>query len=321
MSKRIWKSLVLAIAVATIGPETARAQMSGANSLGDFGVLSGSQPDPGLYASAFWYRYFTKTIRDGNGDIVTISPGDRGEVTVNAIAPILWYVTDYKILGANYSIVAALPFATAALQVPILGLHETTGMALGDLWVQPLNLGWHRETADFTAGVGFYAPTGRYGEEGKEDIGMGMWSFEVFAGTSIFLDEAKSWHIATTAFYETHSEKEDSDAEVGDVLTLEGGAGKSFLEGALTVGAAYFAQFKITDDEFGSDVILPPGLDINQHRVFGVGPDVTIPIPIKNKLVAMVNARYFWEFGARTKTDGQTLTLTATFPIPSVPIS
>ena len=45
---------------------------------------------------------------------------------------------------------------------------------------------------------------------------------------------------------------------------------------------------------------------------------MTLPIATKKKLYALVNVRYFWEMGARTKTQGQTLTITATFPIPSV---
>jgi hypothetical protein len=294
--------------------------MAGHNSLGDYGVLVGTQPDPGFYATVMWYRYFTDTVRDKDGNTVTFSPGNRGEATINAIAPLLWYVTDFKILGANYSIMAALPFATGVVEIPILGLKETAGMGLGDLYIQPINLGWHRETADFTAGVGVYMPTGRYGETDDADLGMGMYSFEVFAGTSIFFDNAKSWHLAAMAFYETHSQKESSTTEVGDILTLEGGLGKSFMEGAVTVGGAYYAQWKLKDDRFGPEMNVPSELNIHQHKVYGFGPDVTIPIPIKNKLVAMVNARYFWEFGARTKTEGQTFTLTATFPIPSVPI-
>ena len=35
-------------------------------------------------------------------------------------------------------------------------------------------------------------------------------------------------------------------------------------------------------------------------------------------LYALVNVRYLWETGAKTKTEGQTLVVTATFPIPSV---
>ena len=38
----------------------------------------------------------------------------------------------------------------------------------------------------------------------------------------------------------------------------------------------------------------------------------------KSKLFALVNVRYLWEAGARAKTQGETLAVTATFPIPSV---
>jgi len=51
-----------------------------------------------------------------------------------------------------------------------------------------------------------------------------------------------------------------------------------------------------------------------------LGPDVTVPIASSTWLRALVNARFIWEFGARTKTDGQTLVITATFPIPSIPL-
>ena len=52
--------------------------------------------------------------------------------------------------------------------------------------------------------------------------------------------------------------------------------------------------------------------------MFAFGPDVTLPIATKSKLYALVNIRYLWESGARVKTEGETLVVTATFPIPSV---
>ena len=52
--------------------------------------------------------------------------------------------------------------------------------------------------------------------------------------------------------------------------------------------------------------------------MFGFGPDVTLPVASKSKLFSLVNIRYLWESGARLKTQGQTLAVTATFPIPSV---
>jgi hypothetical protein len=56
----------------------------------------------------------------------------------------------------------------------------------------------------------------------------------------------------------------------------------------------------------------------SRHRVFALGPDVTLPVASKSKLFSLVNLRYLWEVGALTKTQGQSLLVTATFPIPAV---
>ena len=71
-------------------------------------------------------------------------------------------------------------------------------------------------------------------------------------------------------------------------------------------------------------LVLPGGgtVDVtlanNKHKVFALGPDVTLPIASKSKLYALVNMRYLWEMGARTKTQGVGLVVTATLPVPSV---
>ena len=57
---------------------------------------------------------------------------------------------------------------------------------------------------------------------------------------------------------------------------------------------------------------------LGRHRVYGFGPDVTIPIATKKKLIAFLNLRYFWETGARTTLEGNTFTFSATFPVPSI---
>ena len=90
-------------------------------------------------------------------------------------------------------------------------------------------------------------PTGRY-ERGGENIGKGMWAYEPFLGTTVFFDEKRTTSFATTAFWEFHGEKKDTDTRVGQLLTLQGGLGKSFLGGGLVVGAAYYAQWKLTED-------------------------------------------------------------------------
>ena len=102
----------------------------------------------------------------------------------------------------------------------------------------------------------------------------------------------------------------------GDLLTLEGGMGKAFLHGAASIGVAYYAQWKTTSDDLGLSSTLPALSGIpERHRVIGVGPDVTVPIATKTRLISLVNVRYLWEQGARLKTQGQTLTITNTIPL------
>jgi len=214
------------------------------------------------------------------------------------------------------------PFANASLEAPAFQLDRTIDTGAADMLVRPIDLGWHSKRGDVTAGFQVYIPTGRYEQGGSDNLGKGMWTYEPFLGTTVYFDEKRSLSLATTAYWELHGDKEDSDVRVGQILTLQGGLGKSFLGGGLIIGAAYYAQWKLTEDQLGG-FVLPGGGEIgvdflNKHKVFGFGPDVTLPVASKSKLFALVNVRYLWETGARVKTEGQTLVVTATFPVPSV---
>ena len=317
--RRITSLLAIAYSVCLVlvgVSNPASAQYLGHNLLGDFGLTSGSQPGPGTYLSALYYGYEGDTLRDKNGNDIGVDPERRGDLDVNGYALGLWYVTDRKVFGGNYSFSIWPSFTDNAFEAPILGLDQSTDLGFGDLYVQPINLGWHTDRADYIAGIGVYAPTGRYEAGAPDNVGLGMWSFELFAGTTIYLDSERTWNFATTAFYETHTEKEGSDVKVGDILTLEGGLGKSFKGGLINAGLAYYAQWKVTDDDFGSEG-LPPGVSPGRHRGYGVGPEINIPIASKSKLYGFFNVRYFWESGVRSSVEGESLVLTLTLPIPS----
>ena len=82
------------------------------------------------------------------------------------------------------------------------------------------------------------------------------------------------------------------------------------------------ARSKLTHDEFDIPPdLLPGGPVIGKHRVWAFGPEGTIAVATKSKLLALVNVRYLWEAGARVKTQGQSLVITATFPVPSIKIT
>jgi hypothetical protein len=250
---------------------------------------------------------------------------------LDAFMPVFVYVSRAKVLGANYGMMVVPPFANAALEAPGFGLQSNVDTGAADLYLMPLQLGWHKARADVVTAFALFAPTGRYEAGGSDNTGKGMWSYEFSAGTTLYFDTKKSLSFSTTGFWEIHTTKEDTadvrvgnvtltGVKVGQLLTLEGGFGKSFLEGAASVGLAYYAQFKLTHDEFGIPVNLPGGPVIGKHRVWAFGPDVTIPLATKTKLISLVNVRYLWETGARVKTEGQSLVITATFPVPSIKI-
>ncbi len=245
-------------------------------------------------------------------------PDERGSLDANAYAIAITWVAEKTLLGGNYGFGIFPAFTDNKFEVPILTLQEKVDTGLTDVYIQPITLGWHKKRADYIAGLGIYAPTGRYAPDADDNLGMGMWSFELFGGTTLYFDDAKSWHFATTAFYETHTDKEDTDLRVGDILTLEGGLGKSWMQGALTAGIAYFAQWKVTDDQAGELQPIFDELQLGRHRGYGIGPEVTIPIATKKKLIGFINARFLWENGIRSQLEGTVFTLAASFPIPSI---
>lgn len=86
--------------------------------------------------------------------------------------------------------------------------------------------------------TGLYIPTGRYEDGADNNVGLGQWAQETLLGTTVSLTKTRTVHVATTATFDFQSEKEDS------------GVGGDFLGGGLAAGLAYYATFKLTDDEF-----------------------------------------------------------------------
>lgn len=88
----------------------------------------------------------------------------------------------------------------------------------------------------------------------------------------------------------------------------------------VSVGASYYAQWKLTEDSFGPDEQTFSDKSDGKPSVYGVGPKLTLPLTTSKKLYGVLNARYFWEFDAESTFEGETFILTLTLPIPSVPL-
>ena len=167
----------------------AHAQLNGSHTLGDFGVQSGSQPQPGFYTALFYLRYDTDTIKDADGETVRLPQTSPGSLAVSALAPMVWYVSKTKLFGANYGAMVVFPFANASIEVPAVQLTNTVVTSFSDMLIRPLDLGWHTSHSDVAAGLQLYMPTGRYERGGSDNIGKGMWADEPFVGATFYFDE------------------------------------------------------------------------------------------------------------------------------------
>ena len=59
---------------AALAGSAASARFLGHNIAGDYGLQSASQPLPGLYLSALYFGYHADTLRDRDGNAVSIDP-------------------------------------------------------------------------------------------------------------------------------------------------------------------------------------------------------------------------------------------------------
>ena len=148
-----------------------------------------------------------------------------------------------------------------------------------------------------------------------------MWSHEIQFGTTVFLDSAKKFSAATTAYIEMHSNKKDQDLKVGNLLTLEGGFAYNVPKIGGAFGIGYYLQNKLSDDT-GSDVpvLALRALNLYGHnKMFGIGPDVTMAVFSKGGTIGLVNVRYLWESAGKSTFQGSTLFAGFTIARPSAP--
>lgn len=302
-SKVLLFAAVMVIACLTAGE--ARAQQSGHNVPGDAGLQSGSQAPPGVYVGNVYYTYPTSKLANDNGEKVNRD----GSIRITMDTLFVSWVTNRKFLGANIGGQVALPFIKNRIEA--FSLDAATDIGVTDMYVQPINLGWHFKRADVIAGYGVYLPTGDYKAGNRGNTGLGMFSHELSLGSTVYLTENRMWHAAALFQYEMHARKPGIDIKVGDMVTIEGGVGKTFVKmipekGPLVtnVGLAAYTQFKATGD---SGAGINPLLLGRKDRVFGVGPELSVYVP---QLKGTISVRYVPEFGARNTTQGQTFVVT-----------
>ena len=281
---------------------------------GMYGMMAGTQPPPGLYAGMFGNINWADEIKGPNGN----SPVQHGpNLTQEIFGPLLQWVSPYKILGGNFGAVVAIPFANFAWDFPRLENVGSTGLALSQLYASPVQIGWHSDKpmpifgggTDVLFAYTFYAPTGRYTPGATNNTSYGMWCNELSVRATGFVDKEKNWSAAGALFYDINSKKQDVDWKQGNAINYMWGVGRNFGEKKTLLsgwfGIAGYAQWQVSSST-GVDV--PAILQNHKATVYGVGPELTA-------LEGALTVRYFWQYGAKTATQGQGLYVQFAMPI------
>jgi hypothetical protein len=299
----------LVVTIAAMWPAVASAQYKGLHIPGNVGLHAGSQAPPGIYVGNLLWIYPTDTVKDENGH--RTGSGDTG-LTSSLDGILVSWVTNYRLGGGTVGGSVGLPWVENRIEGNSLSVD--TGWGYTDSIVQPINVGWHRKRYDMLTAYTLYLPTGKYEAGGSDNTGFGMVGQELEFAATGFFDEKRLWHGAGSVAHEWHTKKNDTDIRVGQVMTVEGGFGRTFykkvnnpLPLVTNIGVVAYRQFKVTEDS-GSDV--PAALAGQKDRVYGLGPELNVFIP---QVRLTVIARVIPEFGARVRTQGTTVSITVVY--------
>ena len=257
---------------------------------GVVGSGAGIQTEEGVYVADRFVYYDAIRLRGRDGERI-VAPGFDIDAYANAVGLAATMKLRGKLLG---SAAVAVPFTriVASTDEPRAALDR---FGLGDVFVKPIQLGTRWTHFDLFGSYGFYVPTRQFNREG---LAAPQWAHQLSLGSTAYFDEHRRWRISALLSYELHQKKQGIDVTRGDSVQIQGGLGGAPSKW-IELGLAAYALWQVRDDR-GSD--LPSALRGRRDRVFGLGPELAVPIP---PLSAKVGLRYTRDFGVQGRPEGQ----------------
>jgi hypothetical protein len=249
------------------------------------------QSEPGLYLVDRFAFFSASTLKDAGGATLPV-PGLDAEARANMFG----FGFTAKPRHAPYlSIAAGVPLADVSLSVD-RPLAATDRSGFGDIFVQPLKLGWRQPRFDIVASYTFYAPTGKF-EPRRLSVGRGFWTHQFSAGGAVFSKPDRRWRTSALLSYDLNGRKREIDIRRGNTMQVQGGV--SYVASQVVVlGLAGYGLWQVTDDQ-GADI--PDELRGLRTRGFGLGPELTfnvLPMRLQGEL------RWEHELASRSRLAG-----------------
>ncbi len=288
-----YSTILCLVAVAAVFAATVAGQERGQYLAGSRGLNTADQPAEGFTYANLFFVYPTDKYKDRNGNDAPIDFDLNLVGDLNVFA----YTPKKKILGATYSASVAIPFVTSAVTIPRIG-SDISGGGIGDIYIEPISLGWAMKKGKVRAAYGVYAPTG------VDSTTSDYWGHQVTFGGSYNPGKTGLWQINGSSAWEFHHKKSNEDIRVGNNVTFEYGVGKTFVKNGgkqlYQFGVVGYSAFQLTNDTGTAVPVLSRGV---KDRVHAIGPEFGVILPAKrfNFLV-----RVLPEYAAHGRTQGVT---------------
>ena len=302
------KTAAVALAFILGAGSSLLAQQKGQYVPGQVGLNAGLIPDPGFTYGNMTLNSSASRLNNSSANAV---PGIGGVYGFWANENFFYYVPHFKVLGGHFAPFVILPFANGSLTASgPLGIApfgiNAGGTGLADIWVQPLNIGWHFSRVDFSVGDGFVAPTGRYSSAPgtTNNVGSGYWTPVVSGGQTFYLSKNRATALSAFQMYEFHGTQQGTMIHPGQTLNFDYSLTQVFpLQGNLRfqLGLVGYGQWQTTDKR-GPTITLEQAAAHYKVNALGFAANVMLP-----ERKVSVGVKYFREFECRSTFQGYTL--------------
>jgi hypothetical protein len=302
INARVLARRVVFSACALLATASASAQVRGVYPTGMSAVNSGSVAAPGWSYS----NLFIVNSRDERAgpDGETLATGEQSVLLdLNTFS---WGSREPVFAGARFAAAATIILSRNSLESDVEG-SLGGGSGLGDLFIQPLMLGWTKGQYDWRAAYGIVAPTGRFEAGADDNVGSGYWTHALSSGLTYRLPDGRGSSVSAFFMYELHGRQETTDVRPGDTLTLDaswmyslpGPAGRR-----AQLGVVGYAQWQLSDKR-GPDVT--PEQANERYRVYALGLAGSMGLGERSGLAF----KFFRELDARSTFEGYSAQLSA----------
>jgi hypothetical protein len=282
----------------------AQAQNRGVYPLGLSAINSGVSAEPGLtYNNAFLF-YARSEQKGGNGEVLA-----TGQQSVLLdMNTLLWASTGQIAMlgGARFSSAITIPIANNSLSSSTQGAISGGG-GLGDLYFQPVILGWRTERVDIRGIFGFLAPTGKFNAGATDNVGNGYWTPVFAAGQTFYLSADKATTLSAFEMYEFHGTQSGTHIQPGETFDLDYSLMRAFTftDSRLQVGLVGYGAWQTTA-KTGPNIT--PAEEAQRYRVNALGAGLNFVLPARKVTLSF---KYFDEFSNQWTYQGYSLQISA----------